>query len=175
MYTFTINDKDADINAAIARSLLALAAVTTLLYSSNLHYFINAATGVMLLAAAIFVKKLLLKLKGNTILLLLIAAILVLSVTRSFIFPLIMVVCGLLVKKLYVTPVITLTPQGVSITKMQGNQRHQWDEFTNIILKDNLLTLDFKSNKLLQLTISESDNKVDEYSFNNFCSGLAGV
>jgi hypothetical protein len=175
MYTFTISDKGADIDSAVTRSLLALAAVTTLLYSSSRYYFINVAVAGILLAAAVFVKKLLLKLKGNTILLLLIAAILVLFVTRSFIFPLIMVLCGLLVKKLYITPGISITTQGVSIKKMQGNQQHHWDEFSNIILKDNLLTLDFKNNKLLQLTISEGDNKIDEYSFNIFCSGLVGV
>ena len=52
---------------------------------------------------------------------------------------------------------------------------HYWNEFNNIILKDDMLTLDFKNNKLLQLDVVQSDKEVDEESFNNFCSKFIGL
>jgi hypothetical protein len=44
--------------------------------------------------------------------------------------------------------------------------KYKWEEFSNIILKDNILTLDFKNNKLLQGEI-ESTN-INEDAFNTF-------
>ncbi len=46
--------------------------------------------------------------------------------------------------------------------------RYQWNELNNLILKDGLLTVDFKNNKLFQQLIDE-DNPVDEAAFNAFC------
>lgn len=42
-----------------------------------------------------------------------------------------------------------------------------WDQLNNVILKDRILTLDFKNNKLLQAEIETSQN-VDEAAFNSF-------
>ena len=74
---------------------------------------------------------------------------------------------------MYKDPVVNVNTKGVSIKKMLGDTEHEWSGFNNIILKDNLLTLDFKNNKLLQLNIVE--NKVDENTFNTFCSGFIGI
>ncbi len=40
-----------------------------------------------------------------------------------------------------------------------------WEVFTNVIMKDNILTLDFKNNKLMQ---SETENSINEMEFNEF-------
>lgn len=44
-------------------------------------------------------------------------------------------------------------------------KRYKWNELNNVILKDNLLTLDFKNNKLLQ---REINTPVNEATFNAF-------
>lgn len=49
------------------------------------------------------------------------------------------------------------------------NKSINWNEINNIILKDGLLTIDFKNNKLIQQTIDESKTSVDEKEFNDFC------
>lgn len=46
--------------------------------------------------------------------------------------------------------------------------RHEWDELNNLILKDGLLTVDFRNNKIFQQLIDEN-NPVDETEFNQFC------
>ena len=44
----------------------------------------------------------------------------------------------------------------------------KWADLNNIILKDGLLTIDFKNNKIIQQLIDEN-NPVDETEFNNYC------
>lgn len=173
MYTFSIKDNSPDINVAVTTSLLALAAVTSLLYQNNQFYFINIAAAIILIIAAVFIKRLLKKLQFNTTLLLSLAAVILFVATRSIPFAAILMLYGLLVKKIYKNPLVTVNTKGISITKMLGNPIHEWSEFNNIILKDSLLTLDFKNNKLLQLNIRE--NNVDENCFNIFCSGYIGM
>jgi hypothetical protein len=46
-----------------------------------------------------------------------------------------------------------------------------WTAFNNVILKDGLLTLDFKSNRLLQKEVldDEDEDDADEEEFNEYC------
>ncbi len=44
-----------------------------------------------------------------------------------------------------------------------------WSEIEQVILKDNVLTLDLKNNQLLQFVIAEKENIPDELVFNLFC------
>jgi hypothetical protein len=50
-------------------------------------------------------------------------------------------------------------------------QQFDWSAFNNVILKDGLLTLDFKSNRLIQREITEDDedDDADEEEFNAYC------
>jgi hypothetical protein len=45
----------------------------------------------------------------------------------------------------------------------------QWNELNNAILKDGIITIDFKNNKLFQYPILNSDWDVNEETFNQFC------
>lgn len=45
------------------------------------------------------------------------------------------------------------------------SKRYKWSEFNNVIVKDNILTLDFKNNKLVQ---GEINTPVNEKEFNAF-------
>lgn len=45
-----------------------------------------------------------------------------------------------------------------------------WNDLNNLILKDGLLTIDFKNNKLAQAEINvDDDNALNEQEFNDFC------
>jgi hypothetical protein len=46
--------------------------------------------------------------------------------------------------------------------------RHSWSEINNLVLKDGLLTVDFKNNKLFQ-QLTDENYPVDENEFNNYC------
>ncbi len=45
----------------------------------------------------------------------------------------------------------------------------QWNDLENVILKDGLLTIDFRNNKLIQQHIDERYCIVNETEFNDFC------
>ena len=45
----------------------------------------------------------------------------------------------------------------------------EWNELNNLILKDELLTIDFKTNKLFQHLIINEGEEIDEKEFNDFC------
>jgi len=48
-------------------------------------------------------------------------------------------------------------------------KRYSWDAFENVVLKDGLLTLDYKKNTLFQKQIESAVEKEDETAFNVFC------
>ncbi len=48
-----------------------------------------------------------------------------------------------------------------------------WNQFSNVILKDNILTLDFKNNKLIQAEI-EKTQQLNEERFNEFALSQIG-
>lgn len=45
-------------------------------------------------------------------------------------------------------------------------KKYEWDQFSNVVLKDNILTLDFTNNKLLQAEIERAN--INEEAFNTF-------
>lgn len=45
-------------------------------------------------------------------------------------------------------------------------KKHEWNKLSNVILKDNLLTLDYRNNKIVQAEIVNED--IDEKEFNAF-------
>jgi len=45
----------------------------------------------------------------------------------------------------------------------------RWEEVAQAILKDNILTIDLKNNKLYQFVVPEKDNHIIESDFNLFC------
>jgi hypothetical protein len=48
-------------------------------------------------------------------------------------------------------------------------RRYKWTDFNNIVLKDDLLTLDFKNNRLLQRETIDEEGDAEEDEFNVYC------
>jgi hypothetical protein len=44
-------------------------------------------------------------------------------------------------------------------------KKYTWDQLSNVILKDNILTIDFKNNRLLQI---RTDSDIKESEFNEY-------
>lgn len=49
-------------------------------------------------------------------------------------------------------------------------RKFYWSDFNNILLKDEILTLDFKNNRLIQKETFDDDGDADEDEFNAYCS-----
>jgi hypothetical protein len=50
-------------------------------------------------------------------------------------------------------------------------RHYAWTDFSNVVLKDGLLTLDFKNNKLFQKEVADDEDEedADEEEFNRYC------
>ena len=66
---------------------------------------------------------------------------------------------------------IQIAETGVHLTRVFKTVIFPWSEMDNVILKDNLLTIDFKTNKIIQVEVVETAPAIDEVEFNNFCNG----
>ena len=44
-----------------------------------------------------------------------------------------------------------------------------WQELSNLMIKDGLLTIDFKNNRIIQQQIADMSSAIDEKEFNDFC------
>ena len=45
----------------------------------------------------------------------------------------------------------------------------RWDELDNLVLRDGLLTIDFKNNRIIQQKVEDGDPAINERDFNDFC------
>ena len=64
---------------------------------------------------------------------------------------------------------VFFSAQGVHLTRIFKTIMYPWQQMDNIVLKDNVLTIDFISNRIIQADIAEGNETVDEIKFNDFC------
>lgn len=69
--------------------------------------------------------------------------------------------------------VIVISETNITLPGLSGDRIVEWNELTNLVKKHDLLTLDFKNNKLLQVEIINGDD-INENEFNQFCRGQLG-
>ncbi len=169
MYTFNIKEEGPDPDIIITRSLLALAAVASLFFRTDINNIINLTAALLLLCAAIFIRAILVKLSGKKMVLLLFSASLLFIATHAITFPVILLVYGYLAKFFRKQPIIQIAVSGVTIKKLFSTTLYKWSEISNVVLKDNLLTLDFKNNKLIQVAVDEKHTTTNEQEFDEFC------
>jgi hypothetical protein len=65
---------------------------------------------------------------------------------------------------------VLVAEDGIHLTRLFKTIIFPWTEMDNVILKDNILTIDFKTNKIIQVEIVEQSRAVDETGFNLFCT-----
>jgi len=63
-------------------------------------------------------------------------------------------------------PAFLLDQKGVEKLNFP-KMKFSWDKFSNVLIRDNILTLDFNNNKLIQAEI-EDDKTINESEFNGF-------
>ena len=70
----------------------------------------------------------------------------------------------------YKKTIALFSADGVRIKKVFTTMLYPWKKIDHVILKDNLLTIDLASNKLIQAEIIELTDPADEKLFNRFCA-----
>lgn len=67
---------------------------------------------------------------------------------------------------------ISFTEDGIVFQQILTSKKYDWLQMDNIILKDGLLTVDFKNNHLLQVEVTGEEGASIEQLFNTFCRRL---
>ena len=65
-------------------------------------------------------------------------------------------------------PVVHVSTSGIKLNIL-GRHLLSWGQLNNLVLKDGLVTIDLKNNKLIQQYLAESSMPVNEKEFNDFC------
>ncbi len=63
---------------------------------------------------------------------------------------------------------VTFDATGIALPTVFGTRRIGWNEMKNVILRNDLLTLDFKNNKILQLEVLDDISTTKAAEMNNF-------
>lgn len=63
----------------------------------------------------------------------------------------------------------TFSGGNIVIEKSLFKKVHSWSEVENVVLKDHLLSVDFKNNHLIQVEITKESFSINETAFNQFC------
>jgi hypothetical protein len=101
-------------------------------------------------------------------------AIIWITQTPSWYFALVLSVLLFIQLKLENDALIIISDDGILIQSLRQS-RYEWTAFSNIVLKDGLLTLDYRNNKILQVepdwlqTIMDKEYTELEKEFNDFC------
>jgi len=64
---------------------------------------------------------------------------------------------------------IIISETHIILPGLLGKKVVDWKDLANLVKKQDLLTIDFKNNKLMQVEIISSDLDIEEMKFNQFC------
>jgi hypothetical protein len=77
-------------------------------------------------------------------------------------------VAGLIEKQVKFPEEIGFSENDVVVNSFP-KKKFSWTDIANVVIKDNLLTVDFKNNKLIQKELDEEVSPATEAEFNAFC------
>lgn len=170
MFSISLKNNRAEIEIITTRALLAIAGVAAFVYADEWNYFLGVGLGVLLFLASFFVKTILDRYKMNRLLFLGIAALLTYITSGSIAIAVVLFLHAVFFELLSKKVRIDVDTDAISLHYVFYKKVYKWIEFNNVILKDSILTLDFKSNKLIQSEIEEVNFQIDEKAFNRFCN-----
>ncbi len=172
MYTLKIKENRPQLEITLFRALLALAALASLVLKTNSNYLINVVAALLLFLLAVSIDFFLVKKGIKKYLLLLVASAIILVSTHSPIYALIFLLVGLLASNINHSSQVDISTELIQVKKGIFSKTYYWYQFSNVILKDELITLDFTNNRLIQLMIDGRVAQINEVEFNDFCSGM---
>ena len=169
-FEIILKNNRAEIEILTTRALLAIAGVAAFVYAGERNYYSGIGLGLLLFLLSFFVKTILYKYKMNRLLLLSIGGLLTYITTGSIAFAAVLLVHGIFFHMLNKKVKVEINHDAVIVHYVFFNKPHNWSLLNNVILKDRILTIDFKSNKLMQAEIAPESFDIDEKSFNVFCT-----
>ena len=88
--------------------------------------------------------------------------------TNHFTIAFLYLIAAVLEKPVKLLPEVALDHEEIAFNSFP-KKTYAWNEVSNVVLKDGLLTIDLKSNRLIQKEIDANISESDEQDFNDFC------
>ncbi|MEP7256526.1 MAG: hypothetical protein ABI666_12175 [Ferruginibacter sp.] len=169
-FEIILKNNRAEIEILTTRALLAIAGVAAFVYADEGNYYSGIGLGLLLFLLSFFVKTILDKYKMNRLLLLGIGGLLTYITTGSIGFAVVLLVHGIFFEMLNKKIKVAINTDAITVYYVFYKKVHRWIALNNLILKDRILTIDFKDDHLLQAEIAPESFDIDEKSFNGFCA-----
>jgi hypothetical protein len=168
MFTFIIKENIHQITNSIYRALLLFIGLVILYTPPALSILVSYIAFSLLLVMAISIHILQIKFPALHKKIMLIASCILLLTTGNWLLAFILVLINIAVGAFKQSPTIKFEEDGFTLKKLFNKKKYSWDNCSNIIVKDGLLTIDFKNNHLLQLPIDENISVIKLNEFNSF-------
>ncbi len=177
-FTFTIKDNRHNYYKKIASSLFLLNAFLFILIAlqatSVFSKIILFSAALIIIVYAVYLWRYKKQKERSFVFIYMFAAIIWIALTPSWYFALVLLFLLFIQLKLENDPLIIVAAEGIQIQGFMQS-RYEWTAFSNIVLKDGLLTLDFRNNKILQVepdwphAVMPKEYAGFEKEFNDFC------
>jgi hypothetical protein len=168
-FEIVLKDDRGGMETLVTRALLVIAAVAAYVYAGEWNFYAGLGLSALLLVSSFFVKTILYRFKVNGTLLLGLAALLTFVTSHSIGFALVLVGAGLFLHFMKRKIKVEVSADAIVIRYALYMRQIRWNELNNVVLKDRMLTIDFKTDKLIQAEIAKESYQVDEPAFNSFC------
>jgi hypothetical protein len=186
VYTFQLKQKDRSAILSVLHILIALIFLFDLLHTQEegkkdwIFSSTYLISGIFLLITGIFNKRLVGSLSKHLVLLLFESvltsggAIYFWSKEASLvafshgILAGVIVLLWIYIKKRVDGEKMIISEKNIILPALSGDRIVEWNQLANLIKKHDLITIDFKNNRLLQVQVINADH-IDEDEFNQFC------
>ncbi len=168
MYTFVIKENIHQLINTIYRGLLLFIAVVIFFTPPTISIVVSYIAFFLLLVMAIFIHVLQIKYPTVHKIVIIIASAILLLTTANWLLASVLVALNFVIRSFKQSPTIQFEEDGFTLKKLFYSKKYTWDNCSNIIAKDGLLTIDFINNHLLQLPIDENKSAINNEAFNSF-------
>jgi hypothetical protein len=164
-----IRENSALISHTALRALLFVAGVACLFYDPYQLKWVSWIAVFMLIGTAIIFVRLLAIFKANITYLLIAVALFLLIVSQSFALPFLFFISGFSLRYLVKKPLVIVEEKGVLMPGLFQPALINWNELNNVVVKDGILTIDLKNDKVYQLDIDEAKTGETPEYINEYC------
>jgi len=168
MFVFRLKNTSTGIEVYITRTLFVIAAVAAYVYAGNVY--VKYGSIGLLLAVAVFTGAILKTYRVDPLVLLGMGAVITLFTSGSVVFAVVLVIYGVFLKMMGKETTLDVNAEMIIVKHPFYERIYKWTDMNNVVLKDDILTLDFRSNKIFQSEIKHNEIPVDEKEFNQFCT-----
>lgn len=168
-FSFHIVGQKAALQVIFLRAILFLAALGSIFFDAYRSRFIVLFGVLILLLISVFIKVLIARLGARLYLFFIFISLFLFALNQSIIFSILLLIFYFLSTFFYRKTALDLDENALSIPGPFGSRRVIWRDLENVVFKDGLITVDFKSNRVLQLSAEPVDCDFDSALFNEFC------